>query len=101
MRQVAIGAVVAFVLTVIALSVWKPTAGEVTPASPPAQQQQPVPMPAPVPANMRRAFVAPPPVLPVRARGDMNGVPTARPLPVMRDNSLALPSAYAIDAGTP
>lgn len=97
MRQVAIGAVVAFVLTVIVLSVWKPSAAEVTPASPPASPQL---MVAPVPANRR--FVAPPPVLPARiAAGD--ATQKVRPMPVLHDVGPTIPGArfIAADAGTP
>ncbi|PZR09803.1 MAG: hypothetical protein DI536_20900 [Archangium gephyra] len=99
MRQVAIGAVVAFVLTVIALSVWKPSTGEVTPASPPTQPQLPLVQPsAPLPANVNRMMVEPPAVLPARAlSGEGRG--RVRPMPTMRD---ALPTArFVIDAGTP
>lgn len=67
MRQVAIGAVVAFALTVIALSVWRPTTGSVTPA--PAPQQTPVP--APVATPVPTARMAP-------ARGDLQKVDVAQ-----------------------
>ena len=98
MRQVAIGAVVAFVLTVIVLSVWRPSTGEVTPSSPPSSQAQPQVLP-PVPAN--RKFVAPPPVLPARIANGDTSVKVKQP-PVLHDVGPNIPGArFIVDAGTP
>lgn len=97
MRQVAIGAVVAFVLTVIALSVWRPTTGAPTPAS----NQPPPAQPAPPPPQ-NRLMVAPPAVLPPRARVGQENQP--QPMkPMLREQMVMLPGArlQIVDAGTP
>lgn len=91
MRQVAIGAVVAFVLTVIALSVWKPTAGEVTPASPPPSSQQVV-----EPQNGVRSANTP---IPFRARNELR----IKRTPFVGGEGFVPPSirALSVDAGMP
>jgi len=83
-RQVALGAIIAFSITVLALSLWQPSS-EVTPTPPP-------PAPAPV-----QPAVAPPTMAPRAERLLLRPAAAARPEFLQRQ----VVPVMAVDAGTP
>lgn len=86
-RQVALGAIIAFCLTALVLSIWQPT---------PAETPAPVPAPAPT------GPVTPPTTNPIAApRGDLQLRPAVGARAELLQRQVLPLMRAAMDAGTP